>query len=60
MPQADLCPNCARIMSWVRQVSGHDDDSQIQVFECKTCKVVLVAAPISPAQSQRATPFFRA
>ena len=46
MPQADACPNCSRLMTWVRRVSEHDDERDAQVFECRICKVVLVADSI--------------
>jgi hypothetical protein len=50
MFELDLCPSCTRPMSWVRQISRHDEDDEpvAQVYECRVCKVILVAAPIPP------------
>ena len=48
MHAPDLCPNCTRPMSWVRHIPPDDDEPVVQVYECRVCKVILVAAPIPP------------
>jgi hypothetical protein len=35
-------------MSWVRHIPPDDDEPVVQVYECRVCKVILVAAPIPP------------
>jgi DNA-directed RNA polymerase subunit M/transcription elongation factor TFIIS len=54
MSELDLCPSCTRPMSWVRHVPPRDDDEpEVQVFECRVCKVILVAAPLPPDMSTK-------
>jgi hypothetical protein len=52
MFELDLCPSCTRPMSWVRHILRHDDNDEpvAHVYECRLCKVILVAAPIPPGR----------
>jgi hypothetical protein len=48
IPEPELCPNCVRPMRWARHVSDHSGMIPVQIYECKSCKVVLVAASVRP------------
>ncbi|HWM46056.1 MAG TPA: hypothetical protein VNR11_03975 [Xanthobacteraceae bacterium] len=53
MHEFPICPNCLRIMALVRPLPRVGEERQVNVFECRACKVILNTAGYAPPGADR-------